>query len=172
MIRDLVGVICDQATKCARAKSNISIRLYGGWRWESGQHSPKYSAVLRVLGRFRGIFKGHQVVPKIVDGLLYPKYTPLCGTVRRKIGSRINEQKIVDTHIGCDLIRETSFVDFSHLFLCTDDDDLLPCLLHAMNMQKYAKDYSWIRHRAFGAALNDRNFPSLSKIISTTGLRP
>ena len=128
----------------------LDVRLYGGWRDETGSPSHEASWLYELLPGLRGRRHGLIVRPALATTMIqFPEFL-LRGTVRGR--GRRQRQKMIDGMIGCDALYIATRGP-TYIGIVTNDDDLLPATLSAH--RENADVLVWIRPRAIGSAVND-----------------
>ena len=132
------------------AARELDVRLYGGWRDETGRSSHEASWLYELLPELRGRRHGMIVRPALATTMLqFPEFL-LRGTVRGQ--GRRQRQKMIDGMIGCDALYIATCGQI-YIGIVTNDDDLLPSTLSAHRAN--ADMLAWMRPRTVGSAPND-----------------
>ena len=132
------------------AARELDIRLYGGWRDETGFPSHEASWLYELLPYLRGRRHGLIVRPALATTMIQFPELLLRGTVRGQ--GRNQRQKMIDGMMGCDALYIATR-GRTYIGIVTNDDDLLPATLSAHNANTDL--LAWMRTRAVGSAIND-----------------
>lgn len=136
----------------------IQARFYGGWIDESGRYTQLASEMLTALSSFRGLRDGMRVLPLLATSLERRMDYHLLGTIRMQ--ARPFRQKMVDTMMVADSLFLSRY-DNRNIVLVSNDDDLVPAALEAVEELTGPARICWLRLRDNGQGLNDGRLTSV-----------